>query len=461
MNAGDTTEERAHVSERSSTDFRRALRKHRWLILAIFVASVVTVGVWTSKQIPIYRAAATILIDPEAPKFLNIQEVTPLGASAPWDPNYYPTQYEIIKSRPVLDLAVRALNGSRRPPEVAAQLLRSAVLVEPRRNTRLVTIAVEHEDAALAAEFANAVAAAYAQYNLQLKMKGASDALSWLTDEANRLRAKVQESAVALQNYRVKAGILGLEEQRKITAQKIMDQNKAYLEAQAQRLAVEARLQQILQAAKGSAGAQIISTGSSSAFVDKLRGEIADLEVERSKLLKVYRGKHPEILKVEARIQQVQQRLDEEVQTIVRGVENEFKLAKAREDTLLSTVNQMRREGQELNEKEIHYLALQRESETNQQLYDSVAKRLKETGVTGGLETNNIRLVEGATTPAAPVRPRTVWNMAISVVAGLGLGLGLAVAIEYFDKTLRTPDDVERHLGLPVIAVVPKFASPR
>jgi len=447
------------IVERPSTNYLRTLRKHRWLITGIFLVTVIAVTGWSFRQIPVYRAATTILIDPEAPKFLNnIQEVTPLGASAPWDPNYYPTQHEIIKSQPVRDLAIQAMNGKQRSPEVVAQLRRTAVMVEPRRNTRLVVIAVEQEDPALAAEFANAVATAYAQYNLQLKMKGASEALTWLTEEANRLRAKVQESAVALQNYRVRAGILGLEEQRKITAQKIMDLNKAYLEAQAQRLSIEARLQQVTQSAK-EGGAQSVTAGSTSAFVEKLRGEIADLEVERSKLLKVFKGKHPEILKVEARIQQVQQNLDGEIQTIVRGVQSEYKLAKAREDSLQSTVNQMRREGQELNEKEIQYLALQRETETNQQLYDSVAKRLKETAVTGGLETNNIRLVESATAPTTPIRPRTWWNVGLSIVAGLVLGIGTAVGLEFFDRTLRTPDDVEQHLGLPVIAIVPKFAS--
>jgi uncharacterized protein involved in exopolysaccharide biosynthesis len=456
------TEPRERSVERPSLDYRRIWRKHRWVITGIFLLTVLTVSVWTSQQVPIYRASAIIMIDPEAPKFVNLPEVTPLGASAPWDPNYYPTQYEIIKSRPVLQKAIEAMNLQQRAPHLASdRVLQASVTVEPRRNTRLVTISAEQPDPALAADIANAVASAYAQYNLQLKMKGASDALSWLSDEANRLRAKVQESAVALQNYRVKAGILGLEEQRKITAQKIMDQNKAYLEAQAQRLAVEARLQQLTQAAKDSSASQMLFTGVSNSLIEKLRGEIADLEVERSKLLKVYKAKHPEILKVEARIQQVQQRLEEEIQTIVRAVQADYKLAKSREETLFNTVNQMRREGQELNEKEIHYLALQREAETNQQLYDSVAKRLKETGVTGGLETNNIRLVEAASAPASPVRPRTVWNVGLGIVVGLVLGVAVAVGLELLDTTFRTPDDVEAHLQLPVIAIVPKFVAKR
>jgi succinoglycan biosynthesis transport protein ExoP len=128
---------------------------------------------------------------------------------------------------------------------------------------------------------------------------------------------------------------------------------------------------------------------------------------------------------------------------------------------LFNTVTQMRREGQDLNEKEIQYLALQRENETNQQLYDSIAKRLKETSVTGGLETNNVRVVEAATATSAPVRPRKAWNLGLAVVVGLGLGIALAVVIEYFDTTVKTPDDVERYLGLPVIGIVPRFEAKR
>src|SRR5437899_7068558 len=92
------TEPRERISDRHFADYLLVLRKHQWLITGVFLVAVITVGVWTFRQIPIYQAATTILIDPEAPKILNIQEVTPMGASAPWDPNYYPTQHEIIRA---------------------------------------------------------------------------------------------------------------------------------------------------------------------------------------------------------------------------------------------------------------------------------------------------------------------------------------------------------------------------
>jgi polysaccharide biosynthesis transport protein len=451
--------------KKHATDYLWVLRKHLWLITGVFLVTVITVALWTFLEVPTYSATATVLIDPEPPKVLNIQEVAPMGTTG-WDPNYYPTQYEIIKSKPVLERTIQTLDLKRRLPEVGAarephKVVLGALAVEPKRNTRLIQVRYEHRDPAIAADVANAVAASYVQYNLDLKLKGARDALAWLTSEAASLKKRVEESSAALQNYRVKAGILGTTEQRQITAAKIMDFNKAYLEAQAQRMSVEAKLRELTQIARDPSGAHTIFTVADNSLIQKLKGEMSELEVEKAKLSKTYKERHPEILKVDARIQQVSQRLEGEIQNMLRAVQTEYKVAKAREDTLNTNVNQLRREGQDLNEKEIQASNLQREAESNQQLYEAVLKRFKETGVAGGLETNNVRIVEEAAAPVVPVRPRKAWNLLVAVLAGLGIGLALAFAIDYFDTSVKTPSDVERFLGLPVIGVVPAFGGRR
>jgi uncharacterized protein involved in exopolysaccharide biosynthesis len=274
------------------------------------------------------------------------------------------------------------------------------------------------------------------------------------------LRVKVQESSVALQNYRVKAGIMGLQEQRQITAEKIMDFNKQYLESQAQRMSVEAKMNE-LQRVTGQGGAQTIFTVADSLLIQKLKQEASELEVARAKLSRTYKAKHPEILKIDAQLEQVNARIDAEIKNMMRAVQTEFRVARAREETLLGNVNRLRTEAQELNEKEIQYLNLQRDADSNQQLYEAVLKRLKETGITGGLETNNVSVIEEAIPPQIPVRPRKTVTLVISIVLGLLVGIGTALAIEYFDTTVKTPDDVERYLGLPVIGIVPQFVVKR
>ena len=445
-------------------DYRRVLRKHRWLMTGIFLLTVLTVGIWTFVQIPIYQAVATIMIEPEPPKVLNIQDVTPVGAMSPYDPAFYPTQYEIIRSRAVVERAADALNLKNRAANAGAdpsRALSGSLAVDPVRNTRLVLIKVAGPDPVRAAAEANAVASAYAKYNVELKLKGARDALTWLTEEAGRLRVKMEESSQALQNYRVKSGILGMQEQRQISAQKIIEANKGYLEAQAQRMSVEAKLGELTQVAQDPATAGTIFSEADNPLVGKIKGEIGGLETEKSKLLKIYKDKHPEIMKVDAQIQHLRDRLEAEFRGTLRSVQTQAKVARAREDSQLKEVNNLRREGQELNDKESQYQNLQRDVESNQQLYESVVKRLKETGVAGGLENSNVRIVEEANAPGAPIRPRKVWNLGLSIVAGLVLAFGLAFALEYLDTTVKTPDDVERYLGLSVIGVVPAFQARR
>lgn len=440
-------------------DYRRVLRKHRWLITGIFLLTVLTAAIWTFIQIPIYQAVATILIEPEPPKVLNIQDVTPVGAMSPYDPAFYPTQYEIIKSRAVVERAAEALN--QKQGGNASRTLSGSLAVDPVRNTRLVLIKMSGPDPARAAVEANAVARAYAKYNVELKLKGARDALTWLAEEASRLRTKVEESSQALQNYRVKSGILGMQEQRQISAQKIIEANKGYLEAQAQRMSLEAKLGELTQIAKDPATARTIFSEGDNPLVGKIKGEIGSLETEKSKLLKVYKEKHPEIVKIDAQIQHLRDSLDAEFRGTVQSVQTQVKVARAREASLFNEVNNLRREGQDLNDKESQYQNLQHEVESNQQLYDSVVKRLKETGVAGGLENSNVRIVEEATAPGAPIRPRKAWNLGMSIVAGLILAFGVAFGLEYLDNTVKTPDDVERYLGLSVIGVVPAFHARR
>ena len=226
-------------------DYLRLLSRHRWLITTIFVVTAVTGTVWTLLQTPTYRGSATVLIEPEAPKVLNIQEVTTIGAAST---EYYRTQYALMTSRPVLATAVEALTRGNRTAALAALGAGTGVKptgslsIEPIRSTELVLVQFEHPNPVVAAEVATVVAHAYVKYNLDAKLKGTRDAVQWLNEQMSGLRSKVEESAVALQNYRIKAGILGIQEQRALTAQKAQEVNRAHLEAQAQRLSIGSQI---------------------------------------------------------------------------------------------------------------------------------------------------------------------------------------------------------------------------
>jgi polysaccharide biosynthesis transport protein len=443
--------------------YLRVLRGRWRLVLAVFVLTVASAVVFTLRQTPIYQAAATVLIDPEPPKVVNIPEVSNDTAGSQ---EYYATQYKVLESRPVVEAVIERLKLKARLPEVGGArdpylaVVRD-LIIAPLKNTRLVQVKYENPDPALAMEVANAVANQYVRYGLDMKQADAQAATVWLNEQIQALRSKAQQSSHALQAYQAKADLLGLQDQRQITQQKLMDFNRAYLEAQSLRLASESKLRELSRLAKDPAGSETFFIVANDPLIQKLKTEASDLQIERSKLSQIYREKHPDLQQLDAQLRQVNERLHAELQKMVRAVETEAKVAKGREDTLLASMNELRREARTLNEREAQASSLQRDKDSVEELQATVLKRLKETGITSALTASNIRVVEPATLPTFPARPRTQLIWTLSAIAGLMLGVGVAFLADSLDNRARTPDDIERVLGVPIVGVVPVFSVKR
>ena len=449
-----------HVAMAESVHLReyvRIVRKHAWLVLACFVVVVATVGLGTFLQRPIFRATTKALIEREGPRVVNIQEVTPAEGDSI---EFFQTQVQIIRSRPVIQRVVDSLGLMARKPELAqavdplARFLKT-VSIEPIRNTRLVEIQVEDPDPKLAAEIANAMANTYVHQNLDLKLNAARDALTWLTTHVGDLKAKVNESELTLQRYREQAGLIQVEEKQSLAAKKLSEFNSAYIEAKAKRLEMETRLSELRKASQQPEVLESSPVVINNPLIQRLKGHLVELEVQRSKLLKTFKEKHPEVLKVQSQIEEITQKIREEVRRLALSMESEYNVLKSREAAMLGAVAQYRDEAQGLAKKEIQYGILKRDADSNQQLYDVLLKRLKETGLSQGLDANNVRIIEPAVPPVVPVKPRTVLNMALAVVLGLVLGLSTAFFVEYMDDTVRTPEQVEQTLGVPIFALIP------
>ena len=446
-------------------EYLRVVRERWIVILIVFVITVMSAVVFTMQQTKIYQASATVLIEPEPPRVVNIPEVAN-DASSAGALDYYPTQYKILQSRPVVEAVIRRLDLKRRIPALGASVdpygtFIGKLSVDPVKNTRLVLVRFEDRDGALAADVANAVASQYVQYGLDVKQAEAKTAATWLAEQIQVLRTKQQESSDALQRYQAKADLLGLQDQRQVTQAKLIDFNRAYLEAQNQRVAAESKLRELSRIAKDPAGSESVSIVANDPLIQKLKTEASDLQIERSKLAQVSREKHPDLLQLDAQIREVNQRLQTEVQKLLRAVETEYKVARGREEALLANVNELRHEARRLNEREAQASSLQREKDSVDELQGTVLKRLKETGLTSALGTTNIRIMEQATVPTVPIKPRTLLITTLAAIAGLALGLGVAFVSDSLDNRVHSAEDIERILGVPILGTVPVFRGRR
>lgn len=444
-------------------EYLRVLRKYAWLVLACFVVVLATVALGTYLQRPIYRATTKALLEREGPRVVNFQEVGPSGGESS---EFFQTQVQIIKSRPVAQRVIDTLDLKAKKPELTeagdpVEAFLRAVSVEPVRNTRLVEIQVEDADPKLAADVANTLAGAYVHQNLELKLLAARDALTWLTAQVSDLKTKVNESELTLQRYREQAGLIQVEEKQSLGARKLAEFNSAYIEAKAKRLEMEARLVELRKASQQAEALQSSPIVMNNPLIQRLKGQLVELEVQKSKLLKTYREKHPEIVKVQSQIDEVALKIREEVSRLALSMESEYSALKAREGAMLQAVNQYRDEAQGLAKKEIQYGILKREADSNQQLYDLLLKRLKETGLSQGLDSSNVRIVETAIVPTRPVKPRKALNLVLGAAMGLVVGVCAAFFLEYMDDTIRTPEQVERALGVPVFALIPMLPRSR
>lgn len=189
--------------------------------------------------------------------------------------------------------------------------------------------------------------------------------------------------------------------------------------------------------------------------MQSLRTEEIKIEKDSMEMSKKYGEKHPQMIRLREDLRALREKMSSESKRIITSIKNDYELAKARETGLRNSMAQGKGEAMVLSEKAIQYGALKREVESNQQLYDALLKRIKETSLIEEVKSFNIYIVDRAEIPKGPVRPRSFLNILLSIIVGAFGGVGIAFFLEYIDNTFKKPEDVEEKLALPLLGVVP------
>jgi capsular exopolysaccharide synthesis family protein len=183
----------------------------------------------------------------------------------------------------------------------------------------------------------------------------------------------------------------------------------------------------------------------------------SELDEQYAEALGQYGPNFPKVLRLAEQQKEVERNLADARKVLVESVEIEFNTAKSRVELLQEALDKQKSESNDLAEKLVQYHILQHDAESNKQLYDGLLQKLKEAGITAGLRSSNIRVVDPALAPASPSRPQKARNILLAVLVGLVGGIGLALFREYLDNTVKSPDDIEALTGLPSLAVVPSL----
>jgi exopolysaccharide transport family protein len=451
------------------------LRKRRWVIIATAVVTL-TLGTLASVRTkPQYDATARIALGREDNGNLGFKDVQ--GSSDSIDYDYtvsMDTQSKILQSDKIALEVIKNLHLDQNPAfagglalgppkagsvsvqpvdrEREAALLGSfhgSMQVKSIRNTRIIEITFRSPDLVLAAAIANNIVATYIEDNYRTHYDSTMQASDWLAKQISDLQQRVETSQEKLVRYQRENGMLGIDEKQNIITQKLDDLNKGFTEAQADRISKQAAY----ETAKAGKIDQVpeLSGGVGS----NLRQQAATLRTQYAQLNTTFGPNYPKTLELKNQIDEIERSLQIENQRMLKGLENNFIGAQAREAMLGRALEQQKLEANQLNEKSIEYSILKRDLDANRTLYEGLLQKLKEAGVAAGLRSTNIRIVDNARVPTFPVVPNTTRNLGMSLLGGLFAGIILALLLEALDTTVRTPEEAQALTGLPSLGFIP------
>jgi capsular exopolysaccharide synthesis family protein len=337
---------------------------------------------------------------------------------------------------------------------------RAGVSIEPVRNSRLVDILYTSPDPAFAAQAANALAKAYISQSMEFRFSESKEAADWLSERLTEQRKALEASEAALQAYRERNGAVSVADSSasNIVVQRLTDLNAALTKAKTERINKEALYNQ-LKNAEANGTLDSFPAVLSNDYIQKLRSDLADLQRQQAQLADRYGERHAEMIKIKTTIEIAEAKLKGELGKVVESVKNEYLSAVGEERSLQSALDSQKTEALSLNRKGIEFGVLQREAESNKQIYEALMQRTKETDIASERKSTNIRVVDQAETPKAPISPNLRRSFMLSLIAGLTLSLGLVFFVDYLDSRLKTPQDLKAYLGVPFLGMVP--AVPR
>ena len=486
----------------------RIVRKNVSMIVAIFVGVTLLTMIRVLMETPLYTAEATILIKPGTPQiFGNMMQSENGGGGdlSDYFENYNKTQYEILKSR---SLAVSAIkddglekvlasggdksdpgwfgsarmavahfikgifvrSSSKKPPP-ASHLVResdgvsgaaigaymSGLSIKPVQDTDLVNIVFTTPDGQLSARLANAHAHAYIRQGIELHSQANEEAQKFLEQKLVDLKEKLQKSEYALNRYRrdqgIVPGLMSLDGKETIVLDRLTELSKGLTEAQVARLEIEAKVQMIR-----SHQYDALPEVHDDKTLSELRTNYDTLSTEYAGMAKQFKPDYPPLAQLQAKRDQLQHDMDEEIHRVTASIEASYQEAKGKEDKLQDEMDKSRTHALGLNDAAVEYAILQREVDTNRDLYNSVLSRMKDVGLAAEARSSNVVIVDEAQPSTSPSSPKMSQSVMTSAVLSLVGAVALSFLLEFLNNRLKTPEEVEQYLKVPNLAVVPVFS---
>jgi len=457
----------------------------RWwrLVASVCLVAMAAGGIHYLVTPRVYRSTASIQIERRT-------LAKPLNSQAPWlenflDAEYYPTVYKQLGSRGLAELVVRRLglpadpafnpSGAGEPARTAARIaaraaafddedvlgaladrLRKGLTVEPVPRTQLVEISYQAASPAFAKRVANGFADAFIDMGIEHRFTSAGKTSTFLESQVAALEKEIADKEGKLQALSRRTNTVAVDASANPALQRLQALNSSQIDATNARLEKEAAYKGLL-----TAPPETIADTQQSGLISTLRGEEIKLEREYEAKLKIYKPEWPALAELESEVGRSRQSLaaavKEAVATARKSAYAAYATALGQERQLAAEIDKLKSQVMDQSSLGAEFRTLGEEIATRRELLDKLLRTRSETGVEAHLQDtrdSNVHILDRALTPAHPFRPSLPNDLLYALLIGLVLGVAMAMVAELLDRAIKSPEQVERQLGLPTLAVI-------
>ncbi|MBU6299675.1 MAG: exopolysaccharide transport family protein, partial [Alphaproteobacteria bacterium] len=472
--------------------FVQMVRMRKEVILATAVAAIVVTGIYVFHMTPLYDASALVMLDQRENKVVDVNAVL---SGLPTDATSIENQLQILRSRNLMSHVVDKLHLDQTSQAKAASFdivadvvyylnplhwfasdivtKSKADLDQERRNDLIdgllgaetvteiggssaMKVIFRSANPETAAATANAIADAYVDDQLNAKFEATQKTSQWLADRLQQLQNQMQAADAAVQEYKAENNITETATGGSILDQQLAQLNGQLVAARAQLAEAQAKYAKV-RALQANGQAEEVAQVFQSGMIEQLRQQQADLLRQKAQLATTFGPRHPKMLDIESQIRNVDAKITEEVKRVVETVGNDVSVANAQVQSLQSSLTQLEGQSAVQNKAKIKLSELQARSSSVHQLYDAFLGKFKEMQGQESIQTPDARIISRAVVPDSPAVPNKIRDLELAAVFGLLAGLAIAYLLERLDAGVRTTDQIETMLGVPVLSTLPEL----
>lgn len=416
------------------------------------------------RQTPYYRSEATLLVEAQIPQLFSFQDVVSFNAR---NLEYFNTHIKALHSRQMMEQAIADSGLDKRQdftPGITSRVEQAEaalkmVTIAPVEKSRMLVVSAEHPNPEIAAELANALAKSYIRQDLDNRMNASLQSVQWLRARADEYRTNLERGLNELQQYRESTQSVSLEEDQNIVIAKLKAMNSALTQAQTERIEAEAQWKSVQSRLKDGKLPEDAALLLSDPSVQDAHRAWAEQQRKVEVLAQRYLPGHPDYQAAQEQERNLRKYFLQSGERALQALQRRYEMLLEREGSLQKALHEQEQAAFALDRNLVRYNDLKRNVEAEQSVYQSVIGRMKETSLTGTLPTELIRLVEDARPAREPFRPNRQQAAMRGLLVGVALGLAAVFVLYYADHRFRRPEEVERNLGVPVLATLPLIAS--